>query len=465
MTVTTERKPASQTVQDVCIDLPGETVQCWRSSDKVKVVLRKHRDVIFDIHLQAGASYSVESRGAFYCPVLKKLTRKVEFSDGNLCHVWVGREFKDALTLKRGSRVLGIYQVNTLDKTAYGGDPKTKPEPLMVVMGQKNPPASFVCTPEDPFGVGSAHPALLSTFEPKLSILKDTGTKFDYTFLHQSPDVREYVAITEAGVDEIQPHVIAQLESGAAVTGTVKQIFIAPKDGQRSLLYTAILRTAGYVSGSETLTGNAFKETAGYFAENFRRLNEVAMTVHIEKKVKGKYRVALKGYLISDVFGKITGGVHKLKPKHVNVPLGSERSAFIDGGFAKSGRAGYGGFKRIMLSSAENFGKGMKIQVIGTVIDLIVDANTVYFDEKGSKDLSEFLGRAGVSIVKAGVSAAIGSVFAAAATAGLSMLVAGAVPLAIIALIVVVGFIGAATLVDAIDDGLNIKEGVAKWAR
>jgi hypothetical protein len=382
MTATTVKKTASPTVQDFCIDLPGETVQCWRSSDKVRVVLRKHRDVIFDINLQAGASYSVESRSVFYCPVLKKLIRKVEFSDGNLCHVWVGREFKDALILKKGGRVLGTYQVNKLDKTTYGGDPKTKPEPLMVVMGQKNSPIPFVCTPEDPFGVGSAHPALMSSFEPNLSVLKDLGTKFEYTFLHQSPDVREYVAITEARASEIQPQVLAQLEGGVAVSGTVEQIFIEPKDGQRSLLYTAIFKTAGYISGNETLTGNVFKETAGYLAENFRRLNEVLMKVHIEKKIKGKYKVALKGYLVSDVFGKITGKVDKLKPRHINVPLGSARGAFIDGGFGKTGRAGYGGFKRIMLSSAENFGKGMKIQVIGTVIDLIVDANTVYLDEK-----------------------------------------------------------------------------------
>jgi hypothetical protein len=327
MTTKSAQKSASTTVQDVCIDLPGETVQCWRSSDKVKVVLRKHRDVVFDINLQAGASYSVESRSAFYCPVLKKLVRKVDFLDGNLCHVWVGREFKDALVLKKGGRVLGTYQVNQLDKTTYGSDPKTKPEPLMVVMGQKKSPVPFVCTPEDPFGVESAHPALMSSFEPNLPVLKDLGTKFEYTFLRQSPDVREYVAITEARASEIQPQVLAQLESGVAVNGTVEQIFMAPKDGHRSLLYAAILKAAGYISGNDTLTGNEFKETTGYLAENFKRLNEVSMTVHIEKKIKGKYRVALKGYLISDVFGKITGRIEKLKPRHTNVPLGSEPCA------------------------------------------------------------------------------------------------------------------------------------------
>jgi hypothetical protein len=167
----------------------------------------------------------------------------------------------------------------------------------------------------------------MSSFEPNLPVLKDLGTKFEYTFLRQSPDVREYVAITEARASEIQPQVLAQLESGVAVNGTVEQIFMAPKDGHRSLLYAAILKAAGYISGNDTLTGNEFKETTGYLAENFKRLNEVSMTVHIEKKIKGKYRVALKGYLISDVFGKITGRIEKLKPRHTNVPLGSEPCA------------------------------------------------------------------------------------------------------------------------------------------
>lgn len=39
--------PKQSTIQEVCIDLPGETVQCWRSADNLKVVLKKHRDVIF----------------------------------------------------------------------------------------------------------------------------------------------------------------------------------------------------------------------------------------------------------------------------------------------------------------------------------------------------------------------------------------------------------------------------------
>ena len=461
-----KKKTSAATVQDVCIDLPGETVQCWRSSDNIRVVLRKHWDVIFDISLQAGALYTVESKSDFYSPVQKKLLRKTDFLDGDRCHLWVGREFKDKLVLKMNGRVLGTYEVNRLDATSYGTDPKTKPEPLMVVMGKKEASAPFMCTPEDPFGVSSAQSLGMAPFEPKLSVLKDLGTKFDYTYLRQSPEVREYVAVTEASSNEIQPQILTQLETGVAVQGTVNQIFLPPKSGHPSLLYTALFTAAGNLSRNEFLTGNNFKESAGYLVENFRELNKVFMRVHIETKAKGKYRVAIKGYLASDVLGKMTGAVQNLKHTHINTPLGSGKSTFIDGGFGRTGKAGYGGFKRMVMTSAQNFSKGLKIQAIGTVIDLIVDVNAVYFDEKGSRDFSEFLGRAGVSLAKAGATAALGSAFAAFGAAGLAVIfgVSG-VPVMLAVVVVVGGFIGAAMLVDLIDDGLNIKENVAKWVR
>lgn len=59
---------SARATQEICTDLPGESVQCWRSSDKVKVVLRKHCDVIFDVNLKKDAIYTVESTSEFYSP-------------------------------------------------------------------------------------------------------------------------------------------------------------------------------------------------------------------------------------------------------------------------------------------------------------------------------------------------------------------------------------------------------------
>jgi hypothetical protein len=466
MTTTSPKGKAAATVQDVCIDLPGETVKCWRSTDNVKVILRKHRDIIFDINLQKGAVYTVESTADFYSPLRKKLLKKIDFFDGDRTQIWVGREFKAKLMLKMNGRTIWAYEVNRLDTSTYGADPKIKPEPLMVIMGKQDSSVPFTCTPDDPFGVASAHSQVMPAYESKFSILKDLGTKFDYTHLYQPAEVCEYCAVTEASSHEIQPQVLAQLDRGTAVQGNVDQIFLPPKKEEPSLLYKALFIAAGNISGNSFLTGNFFKEAAGYIVQNFKELNKVSMMVHIEKKAKGAYKVALKGYYVPQYVGDLLGLVKKGKPKHVTVPLGSIGSEFIDGGFAKTGRAGYGGFKRIMTTSAGNFVKGMKIQGVGTVIDLIVDVNAVYFDEKGSRDLSEFLGRAGVSIAKAGVTAALGSAFAAIGTAILTgMFAAGAVPVLLVVAVIVGGFVGAAMLVDAVDDSLNIKERTADWAK
>ena len=47
--------------QQVCIDLPGEEVRCIIHKPKLEIMLRKHRDVIFEIQLFKGMTYTVEA--------------------------------------------------------------------------------------------------------------------------------------------------------------------------------------------------------------------------------------------------------------------------------------------------------------------------------------------------------------------------------------------------------------------
>lgn len=101
----------------------------------------------------------------------------------------------------------------------------------------------------------------------------------------------------------------------------------------------------------------------------------------------------------------------------------------------------------------------------GTVIDLIGDANTVYFDKSGSNDLSEFLARAGVSLIKAAATAAIGGAIASLITVALGAFFAEGAPVILVAALVIAGFIAAAYAVDMIDNTLQIKESAADWAR
>lgn len=130
------------TKQTVCIDLPGETVSCWRSTDKVQVILRKHRDVIFDLKLTSDRKYTVESTGSdFYHADKKKLIagkgrQRVLFNDGERLHLWISREFKGELLLKLEGKVLIRVDPAKLDETKYDELPASKPDPIVVSIGE-----------------------------------------------------------------------------------------------------------------------------------------------------------------------------------------------------------------------------------------------------------------------------------------------------------------------------------------
>ncbi len=128
-----------QNTQLTFIDLPGEPVRCIRSKPKLRVVMRKHRDVIFDIKIGDGGRYTVESdKSYFYCERDKKLVRfksPVRFRDGELLHLWAGRNFSGNLLLKRDGKLVAAYEPNVLDPyTCKSHDPADKPAPLIVTM-------------------------------------------------------------------------------------------------------------------------------------------------------------------------------------------------------------------------------------------------------------------------------------------------------------------------------------------
>lgn len=465
-------KPLPPKTQRVCIDLPGEEFSCYVTEPNVEVMLRKHRDVVFDVKLGNAASYTVESsQSDFYNARDKKLVehkkkQKVTFKDGERLHIWISRDFKGKLALKQGSTLLGEYYPNQLDRTNYGTDPITKPEPMVIAMVKT---ASFgptlgMCTKDDPFGVAGNQEAQKSLYESWLKDMPAHGTKIDYTrFLKPTEtahnEIQEYVVVTEVMANEVQPQVKAQLERGGAVQDFPEKIFL-PVTAETAL-------AAASAQIKDTLLENTWKEAAGYTQEHWRQFKKLGMTVRIERKPKGKYVAVFTAQVAvskaADTAAKQTAGAVAQKTKKLwqRAPLGSNGSAFLDGGFARGGKAGFGGVKRIFLNSASNFKSGIKIQAIDTVVDLYGDMTTV-FGENGSKDLSEFLGRAGVTLIKAGVTAALGSLL----SAGIFTVTAtAATPVLLVAGLVVLGYIVVATLVDIIDSSIEGKERAAAWAR
>jgi|GEM_PF-1721188 len=141
---TSDSKPI---VQEHCIDLPGESVQCWigGSTDKLKVILRKHRDIIFDIHLGNGKTYTLETTESdFYNLRDKKLvcaTRQgnMMFKDSERTHIWISRDFRGAIVLKSEGRAIYKVEPKEWDKKKYSDDPKEKPAPIIIAIGAVTP--------------------------------------------------------------------------------------------------------------------------------------------------------------------------------------------------------------------------------------------------------------------------------------------------------------------------------------
>lgn len=123
----------------VNIDLPGQPIQCWTTDvEKLTVILRKHRDIVFDIDMSLGKTYTVRSElSEMYDTRTKKLVHPgeaVNFTDAEILHLWIGRDFKGKILLFEGVNLIGAYPVAKLDPEIANMDPVFKPAPINVIM-------------------------------------------------------------------------------------------------------------------------------------------------------------------------------------------------------------------------------------------------------------------------------------------------------------------------------------------
>jgi hypothetical protein len=121
------------------IDLPGQPIQCWTTDvDKVTVILKKHRDVVFDVDMSAGKTYTVWSEmSEMYDPKAKKLLHPretISFKDGDLLHLWIARNFQGKIYLYEGINLIGAYDVKKLDPSIESLDSAFKPAPINIVV-------------------------------------------------------------------------------------------------------------------------------------------------------------------------------------------------------------------------------------------------------------------------------------------------------------------------------------------
>lgn len=458
-------KPMPENVLYAC--LPGETVKGVMTGCKNRIVKRKHRDIVIQINIKNGKTYTLRaSRSNFYSEREKALIEykqngNMTFQDGERVYACISRDFVGKLIIEHAGKVLGEWEPNKLDAEKYGKDPSIRPEPLMIIInGKPLSPKTLICMPSDPYGHQAIDKHGDDMLIDYLSDEKLKKSKHDYILEQlKRPEIQEHYIAGNLSSREIRPEVIKELNQAGRVSGSPMELILEPQKGsQLDTMINNIVAGVDDAMTNSVSTSNYFKESAGYIQSNWKRFNILGMKMYIEKAPVGQYRFVLKGKLI-------TPKGLSAKSKTIKMPVGRADAEFMGANYTKTGRHGYGGFKRIFLTTKGNFRAGMGLQAIGTVIDLYGDFKDTFGDGK-SKDVSEFFARAGVSILKAGATAALGGILTLVVGAAITFFTAAsAVPVLLGVAVVVTGYIIAANMVDFVDSSLSIKERAASAAR
>ena len=329
-----QRKPSKlalpEDTQRVCIDLPGEDIRCHIYMPKLQIMLRKHRDVIFEIALFKGMTYTVEAdQSDFYNARDKKLVEfkkkhKVSFTDGERMHLWVARQFKGNLVLKANGKVMGRYEPGALDNTRYDDDPATKPAPLIVVLkndpdqtaaSSPSPQASAMqCTADDPLGIGRTW-----TLSPVASAYRlDFLTPMSHSTAVVVEAQHATVVVIDANEKGMPQKLLDHFASGGGKSG------LADVDSNevatRNWLYGQLAGTTAYAGDN----WNWLRHSVNRQADGAFKLVKAQVSY-----VRGKVRIYFSGYSrMNPVFGAGGHGPGNAKVLQIYSGVGNSASTF-----------------------------------------------------------------------------------------------------------------------------------------
>lgn len=324
--------------QQVCIDLPGEIVRCWRSTTNVEVLLRKHRDVIFDIRLGNGKSYTVEATESdFYNArdkkiVFQKRQGTVSFRDGERLHLWVSRGFRGALLVKCGAEVILCVEPNELDKHQPSDDPKEKPAPIIIAIGQRQtPPGNSVVPAKDavPLTAKPKQTVTMPPSQPKPAVIQEiecpTICVVKGTIKDMPKKLFDYFqsGAGESGLADIDPNdaatrnwILGQLAGSAAYVGDNWKWLAASIDRKTHQGFRLVQAKVHYVKGQVRFYFSGFSKFNPIFGPGGHGpSHDRILTIFSGAgKTKSAFQAMAKGIagtfksnaLVSFVFGSFT---------------------------------------------------------------------------------------------------------------------------------------------------------------
>ena len=332
MTATAKQNDNEMVVQEHCIDLPGESVQCWLGggTDKLRVTLRKHRDVIFDIKLGNGKSYTVESTESdFYNARDKKIVlaakrTPVTFHDGERLHLWVSRGFRGALVVKCDGHTVAKVEPNEWDKHRHSDDPKEKPAPIILAIGANTAPHTL--PPPPPVKtMAQLHPTKLK--EP-IPVKAASAPTHD-----ESCPV---VCIVDGKVEGMPAHLVEYFAKGGDGSGfaEIDPFHVATRNWMMGQSATAL----GYITDNWSWLWSSLD---GKTSSGFKL---VKAKVHY---VRGKVRFYFSGFSNGNsVYGR--GGFGPAHERVLTIFSGVGKTESV---FASTVKGIAGGFKGFVLAS------------------------------------------------------------------------------------------------------------------
>lgn len=279
-------------------------------------MLRKHRDVVFDIQLFKGMQYTVQAdHSDFYNVRDKKLVefkkkQVVKFSDGERIHLHVGRKFTGSLTLKANGKVMGRWKPSELDTNSYDDAPETKLAPLMVVM--KNTEGSPPPGGGDPLGI--CENWKLAAI-PKAYLESIPIGELQTHGVHEQP--HPIVVVVDVNIKDA-PSEVAQhfMKGGKSVIAELDTNNVATQNW----LYGQLAGSAAYVKDNWSWLRNSINKTAdGSFKLVKAKISYAS----------GKARVYFTGYSkINPAFGPGGHGPGNAKIMQIYAGIGNTASSF-----------------------------------------------------------------------------------------------------------------------------------------
>lgn len=318
-------KPATAQ-QEVRIDLPGEKVEVWLSGPKLLVTLRKHRDVIFDFKLGDGKSYVVESTVSdFYNANTKKIVfakrkESVVFKDGERLHLWITRNFKGFLTIKCENKLVLKLEPNKVDQVQYDEEPKTKPAPIIIALGNSSQTISPLPKKTTPLHTHSQHLPAASSQPAAASVDDDCSI----------------VCVVEGKIANAPQQILDYFKKGGGTSG------LADIDVNNIATRNWIL---GQIAGATAYTRDNWSWLrASIDGKTHQGFKLVRAKIHM---VRGKVRFYFSGYSkFNTVFGP--GGFGPGHDRILNIFAGAGKTA---SSFKAMGQGVLGSFKGNALVS------------------------------------------------------------------------------------------------------------------